>query len=345
MSGEVTCAECVITLDTVLTIGGIDGPGLEVVSMFSIVAVDRRGRVLVSGDAEISVFDSTGRYLRTVGRRGDGPGEYQSISHIGVGPRYIHVFGYDEGRTMLDHDFQVVRTDRFRGQILYASVASDDVAVFAGDLLHVLRPSGELTSHVHDGRASSSQPPPWATRPALAGRNGTVWVVTSLTNRLSRWDLVPEPKVGRVFDRRIPEFDQGGDAFAPAGVSSAMLDDKGLWLVWHTSDPDRTDPLPSLQSLRPSQVDIDGLRDSWLDLVDPATGRTIARHRQDEVLGDFAGGSGYLSEYDESDAGVPYLHILKPRLSRRRLPDGPAVGSSSCPRTPRFARLTVAASG
>ena len=307
LSGEVTCAECVITLDTLVTIGGLDGPGLDVISMFSSFAVDRRGRILVSGEAEISVFDSTGRYLRTVGGRGEGPGEYESISHISVGPRYIHVFEYDEGRTMLDYDFQVVRTDRFRGQILYAAVVSDDVAVFASDLLHILRPTGELTS----------QPPLRATRPALAGRDGTVWVVASEINRLSRWDLVPEPKVGRVFDRRVPEFDGGGDAFAPAGVSSAMLDDRGLWLVWHTSDRDRTEPLPSLRNLGREQIDTDELRDSWLDLVDPATGRTIARYRQDNVLGDFAGGSGYIANYRESDAGVPFLDILVPRLSGR----------------------------
>lgn len=94
VSGEVTCAECVITLDTVVTVGGLDGPGLELVSMFSGVAVDQRGRILVwqAAEAEIAVFDSTGTYLQTIGGRGEGPGEYQSISFIGVGRRYIHVF-------------------------------------------------------------------------------------------------------------------------------------------------------------------------------------------------------------------------------------------------------------
>ena len=31
-----TCAECVITLDTVATIGGLDGPGLELISPFRV---------------------------------------------------------------------------------------------------------------------------------------------------------------------------------------------------------------------------------------------------------------------------------------------------------------------
>jgi hypothetical protein len=318
LSGEVTCAECVITLDTLVTIGGLDGPGLDVISMFSKCAVDRRGRILVSGDAEISVFDSTGRYLRTVGRQGEGPGEYGSIAHIAVGPRYIHVFDYrQERRTMLDHDFEVVRTDRVPGRFRSVAVVNDDVTVFAGDLLHMLRPSGEMTSHGYDGRVSSSRPLPWATLTVVAGKDDAVWAVATQTNRLSRWDLVPEPKVGRVFDRRVPEFDEGGDAFAPAGVSSIMLDDRGLWLVWHTADLDWTGQLPSYENLTPSSIDLAELRDSWLDLVDPATGRTIARYQQDELFEGFAGDSSYLFGYEETDAGVLFLHLLKPRLSRR----------------------------
>ena len=166
VSGQVTCGDCVITLDTVVTIGGLSGPGLHVIDRFSGVAVDRRGRFLIngSGPPEISVFDSTGKFLRTVGRRGEGPGEYRSIRHIAVGPQYIHVFDFRAGRTMLDHDFAVVRTDRFPGAIDYSVVRSDDEVVFAADVptpesvghqLHVLRPSGELVSYGYEGRRVS----------------------------------------------------------------------------------------------------------------------------------------------------------------------------------------------
>lgn len=326
VSGEVTCAECVIALDTVLTIGGLDGPGVEHVSMFSGVAVDKRGRILVweAAEAEIAVFDSTGTYLRTIGGRGEGPGEYRSISYVGVGPRYIHVFEYHKGRTILDHDFQTIRADRFPGQILSATMLSDDVAVFVADIptpesvghkLHILRASGELASYGYDGGVFSRELSPEATINSVAGRDNTVWAVMREVNRLVRWDLVPEPMVGRVFDRRVAEFDEGGDAFMPAIMGSAMLDDRGLWVVWHTADPDWTGPPPSLESLRPSSFDGDRLRDSWVDLVDPATGRTLARYHQDEALGRFAG--RYVVGYEETDAGVPFLHLIEPRLSRR----------------------------
>ena len=317
VSGEVTCADCAIILDTVVTIGGLSGPGLHVIDRFSSVAADRRSRFLISSGlgAEISVFDSTGKFLRTVGRRGEGPGEYESIRHIAVGPRYIHVF--DHGRTMLDHDFAVVRTDRFPGAIDYSVVRSDDEVVFAADVptpesvghqLHVLRPSGELVSYGYDGAV---YPSPLATRSTwvspMAGNDDTVWIFPNFTNRLVRWDLGQEPMVGRVFERRVAEFDAD-----TSSNEAAMLDDRGLWIMWHTWDPEWTrtahlgDPMPS----EPPRRWLDG----WLDLVDPATGRTIARHHQDGVFRCFA--AGYVVAYHETDAGVPFLHILKLRLSR-----------------------------
>ena len=326
VSGEVSCAECVITLDTIVTIGGLDGPGLHVVSRFSGVAVDRRDRILVwgGGNAEFSVFDLSGAYLRTVGGRGEGPGEYQSISYIVAGPRYIHVFDRYRGRTMLDYDFQMVRTDRFPGEILSAAVVRDDVVVFVavvptpesiGHKFHVLRSSGELASFGYGGEVYSTELVPRATRTIVAGYNDTVWAVPREVNRLVRWDLVPEPKIGKVFDRRVAEFEAGGGTFMPATLGSALLDDRGLWLVWHTDDPDWTGSPPSLETLTPSSYDADRLRDGWLDLVDPATGRTIARYHQDSAFMQLAG--GYVIGYHETEAGVPFLHLLEPRLSRR----------------------------
>ena len=184
VSGEVTCTECVITLDTIVTIGGLDGPGVELVSPFSDVAVDRRGRILLwnSGEAEIAVFDSTGDYQRTIGGRGFGPGEYQSISHIGVGPHYIHVFEYRGGRTMLDHDFQVVRTDRFPGRVYSAAVVRGDLVVFeavvptpesVGHKLHILTPTGQMTSYGYDGGVYP-EPSPAAMTTVVPGRDNTV---------------------------------------------------------------------------------------------------------------------------------------------------------------------------
>ena len=150
----------------------------------------------------------------------------------------------------------------------------------------------------------------------VAGRNETVWAVPIEVNRIIRWDLTPEPKIGMVYDRRVAEFDEGGDGFSQATIGSPMLDGRGLWLVWHTADPDWTGPPPPPEA-RLSSIDLNQLRDGWLDLVDPATGRTLARYHQDGVFVGFDGGSRYVVGYEETEAGVPFLLILEPRLSRR----------------------------
>lgn len=172
-----------------------------------------------------------------------------------------------------------------------------------------------MTSYGYDGGVYPEQTPA-ATTTVVPGRDNTVWAVPLEVNRIVRWDLVPEPRIGRVFDRRVAEFDEGGDEFAPAAISSGMLDDHGLWLVWHTADLDWTGPPPPAEA-RLHEIDLVQLRDGWLDLVDPDTGRTLARYHQDGVFVGFAGGSRYVIGYEETEAGVSFLHLLEPRLSRR----------------------------
>ena len=326
VSGEVTCTECVITLDTIVTIGGLDGPGLGVIANISRAALDPQGRILISNpmQAEFSVFDSTGAFIRSVGGRGDGPGEYTAISQIDVGPVYIHVFGYHQGRTLLDHDFEVVRTDRFPGQVLSSLVTASDDVVFmasvgtptaAGHKLHILRVSGEMESFgTDDSRADRSRTPPHLV--SLTGDDRTLWAVQPEPNRISRWSLAPGVAPAGVFDREVEEFDRD----APSTLSwprsanmGIMLDDNGLWIAWQTPDPGWT----GRQRPRgPPSEPLDSILDSWIDLVDPATGSTLARYHTDGMIVGFVAGSRYLLGYGETDAGVPYLHLLEPAIVR-----------------------------
>lgn len=52
------------------------------------IVVDARGQlwVLEAGSQEIRVFDSTGRHLRTLGRRGKGPGEFEYADGLTATP-------------------------------------------------------------------------------------------------------------------------------------------------------------------------------------------------------------------------------------------------------------------
>ena len=232
VSGEVSCGGCRISWDTVATIGGLDGPGLDPVMAYSRVAVDRAGRILVGvySIPEISVFDSAGVFVRAIGGWGEGPGEYQFLGHVDVGPDHIHVFDM-RGRTLLDYDLEFVRRDVFPRQFSHSYVMDSDDIVFTGDLpteatvghaLHILRRTGEIESFGGDG--SVYRGPRSSNTSLIAGDGETAWVVESRANRLVRWDLVPEPKVGRVFERQVEEFDRHNPDLYPKVPQSRCED-------------------------------------------------------------------------------------------------------------------------
>lgn len=323
VSGAVSCGECVITLDTVVVIGAFDGPGLHVVTHLSRVAVDSHGRIVVvaSQFPEISVFDSTGAFIRTVGRGGEGPGEYDFITHLAAGFGYISVFDH-LGHTLLDHDFKVVRVDRFSGTTTGGFVADADRIVFTADVptqalvghtLHILSSTGEMTSLGGHDRLYTR----WNSErlSAVTGNAETAWVLHKYPNRLTRWDLRPKPMVSKVFDRVTADFDKHDQELWPRPYNRGiMLDANGLWILWSAPDPQWT-PQKLGRDYQP-RAPPNTLTDSWLDLVDPATGSTLARYQTDEAIIGFANGSRYVVLYRESEAGVPSITLLSPTVSR-----------------------------
>ena len=84
------------TLDTVRVFGGDDsGPATFHEVWPSLVDVDAQGRIFVLEpfESRVTVFDSVGRPLSTMGRRGQGPGELEwpvSVSAADDGHVYVH---------------------------------------------------------------------------------------------------------------------------------------------------------------------------------------------------------------------------------------------------------------
>lgn len=81
--------EEIFMLEEELSIGAAEGP---VESMFldaREVVVDNKERIFVSDrrGLHIKVFDKFGNYIKTIGRKGQGPGEFSQISSIQITPR------------------------------------------------------------------------------------------------------------------------------------------------------------------------------------------------------------------------------------------------------------------
>ena len=80
--GDAVYAE--VSEQPALSIGGLDGPNALWFDRIEWVARDSEGNVIVAdgGSQEIRVFDSEGNHLRTMGGKGEGPGEFQSLRGV-----------------------------------------------------------------------------------------------------------------------------------------------------------------------------------------------------------------------------------------------------------------------
>ena len=84
----------------------IDGSGADSEQFMSSIAglkIDESGRILAAdvNESRITMFDSTGRWIRNIGRQGNGPGEFSSIGTFGFFSDSIWVIDPDAKRVQL----------------------------------------------------------------------------------------------------------------------------------------------------------------------------------------------------------------------------------------------------
>ncbi len=75
-----------VALTPVFSIGQIDGPDETAFGSVAQLAVDARGRFYVYDvqDAQIRLYDARGTFVRNIGRKGGGPGEYQYVMGMAI---------------------------------------------------------------------------------------------------------------------------------------------------------------------------------------------------------------------------------------------------------------------
>jgi hypothetical protein len=77
------CTGCRISLTQVATIGDSVGPG-SLASAAASIASNSKGEYLVVASGPPQLFGSSGRFLRTIGRPGQGPREFSQPNRVAV---------------------------------------------------------------------------------------------------------------------------------------------------------------------------------------------------------------------------------------------------------------------
>lgn len=99
----------ILELKEELSIGGPEAKGQEVFDDIGEFIVDDAGNFYISDRKEdhIKVFDGSGRYLRTIGRHGQGPGEFEGIAGLSIVSLTGELVVYD----VLQMRFSFFKTD------------------------------------------------------------------------------------------------------------------------------------------------------------------------------------------------------------------------------------------
>lgn len=251
-----------IVLDTIVQLQTGPGPGELPLPPLSVVAIPDGGYLAivdgVIGSASVerrNLYDSTGRYVGSLGREGDGPDEYRrAVAAAGFGGDSLYL--WDRQRrlmTVLDRSARPVRTFIVNADGFQLNSAADGHFVLDGyaeggnytEPLNGFTPAGQLIAAFGEvsPRKRFAPGPPVERRAASDGHGGW-WTVRSgyryevehwdsVLHRTARWlpatDWFPVQK-----DLESPRRGETGFEHLRPGVNWIQVDSAGrLWIGGH----------------------------------------------------------------------------------------------------------------
>lgn len=332
-------AECAVQLREILRLGVPGDPGTigsrpeitrTAAGYYAVASVENRGQLLI--------FDSDGAFLEAFGGNGDGPGEYRVPGRMRLGS--------DGGLRILDLvNRRITHVSPDGGLLETTDVRSlhglDFVTLAAGER-HAVSGFGRIDDRLSatteivgsDGvRLASLGAVPVASwvvnyfrAPVALDGQGRVWTTRAGEYAFEAWDpgrdvrplvrLAGEPDW---FDPGPPRPGAPVSAPAPSIVISLRFDRGLLWAGTWVADEHRE----AGAATAPSPLELDGLLDTVLDVIDPVSGALIARARRDEALR--GTGDDALLFGVREDGGIARAVIFEPALA------GPGCPASISP--------------
>lgn len=328
------CANCDLSRRLVTSIGDADGPGFLAGFPWSVVR-DSRGRYIVATESKVppQVFDSTGRFLRTIGRFGPGPNEYNEVVAIVVGPGdTLFLFDRINARmTVIGPDYMLVRTAPIPSSVASAAITAQGLIVISASIndrdrvgfpLHVFDKLGEYKAP--SGAVVPSLRPRdmyYLARRVAASHDGGVWAAPfTYSYEISKWTV--DGKLARTLVREVAWFRPVDSAWAatptvpPMSFTRAVIEDS-LGLLWTAIEvPDRSwkDGLVEdrmrngKMAYKPGIVS--KLLDGVVEVIDPRAGRLLGSVRFDDPVWHIMQG-GMVVSAREDDDGILRLQVWR----------------------------------
>ena len=338
--GTPICEACELRATRRLTLG-TDEHDAVLMDAPASVARDSRGIYYVAQRTTPPlVFDSSGRFVRHLGRKGKGPGEVEDALAVLIGPGdSLHVIEFFSGRrSVFSPSGTFVRLIQLQGNVgIAAMLPNGDMAINRG-FYEAFRDGAPLQIVGPEGEASppfgGNQPVPLQgdqqqlSRQLAVARTGDIWAAHYKEYRFSLWrrdgTLVRHYERPNDFFRPDESFVVQRDHSTPPRVTSIHEDGAGrVWVTVQVSAPSDQwnaalgEPrrAPNGTVTYPQQMR-GRMYHTLIEVFDVRAGTILVSRRFPFHVVD-ALGDGEYAAYRQNEDGVPYVDIWRVDLIQR----------------------------
>lgn len=330
--GDCATGGCEIVLEHIATLSDSAQPGM--LGQSGHLRRDSKGRfiAIAAQRDRLILFDSSGQFLHSIGRRGDGPREFRGLSFVIVGiDDSLYAWSYSHSRvtvfasdSLFSRQFPAPRPPMFvrpDGSFLIAAPIPSEDRI--GYPLHVMSGDGQFI------RSFGSDPPEYRSdmslffdREAAPARDGSIWAIAPGRYVIERWDAASGRRLQEVrvsapwfVESRTLQVDE---RVRPLPLIQRIWEDSAgfLWLVIRVADADWRPPAKA-NIMRPVAADERNAEYDWLlNVVDPRSGTIVASKRL-AIAHDTRSPTEFLVAYRDGDGTHVFHDVLRPYLKSK----------------------------